>query len=98
MGLADRGHHLPSQLSGGEQQRVAIARALANRPAVLLADEPTGSLDTAVGAEIMELLTDLVATGERTLVLVTHEPAIARAAHRSVTLEDGRLATITVQR
>ena len=92
VGLAGRAHHLPSQLSGGEQQRVAIARALANRPAVLLADEPTGNLDTAAGAEFVDLLRGLVAGGEQTVVLITHEPAIARAAGRTVTLADGRLA------
>jgi putative ABC transport system ATP-binding protein len=91
VGLADRGHHLPSQLSGGEQQRVAIARALANRPAVLLADEPTGNLDTASGKEILEVLKRLVAKGNQTIVLITHEANIARAAKRTIRLRDGKI-------
>jgi ABC-type lipoprotein export system ATPase subunit len=95
VGLADRSHHLPSQLSGGEQQRVAIARALANRPAVLLADEPTGNLDTTSGREIVELLERLVAEGNQTIVLITHEPQIAAAAQRTISLKDGRILSDT---
>ena len=91
VGLADRGHHLPSQLSGGEQQRVAIARALANRPEVLLADEPTGNLDTKSGGEILELLQRLVTDGNQTVVLITHEQTIATAAQRVISLQDGRV-------
>jgi putative ABC transport system ATP-binding protein len=83
--------HLPSQLSGGEQQRVAIARSLANRPDVLLADEPTGNLDSATGAEIMSLLRDLNLDG-LTIVLITHDPSIAGSAGRVVRLRDGRVA------
>jgi putative ABC transport system ATP-binding protein len=95
VGLAHRAQHLPSQLSGGEQQRVAIARALANRPAVLLADEPTGNLDTASGSEILELLERLVAEGNQTIVLITHEPRIAEAAQRTISLKDGRILNDT---
>ena len=91
VGLGERLSHLPSQLSGGEQQRVAIARSLANRPDVLLADEPTGNLDSATGAEIMSLLRDLNADG-LTIVLITHDPSIAGSAGRVVRLQDGRVA------
>jgi putative ABC transport system ATP-binding protein len=91
VGLGERLSHLPSQLSGGEQQRVAIARSLANRPDVLLADEPTGNLDSATGDEIMALLHKLNADG-LTIVLITHDPSIAGAARRLVRLRDGRIA------
>jgi putative ABC transport system ATP-binding protein len=91
VGLGERRSHLPSQLSGGEQQRVAIARSLANRPDVLLADEPTGNLDSATGDEIMALLHELNADG-LTIVLITHDPSIAGAARRLVRLRDGRMA------
>jgi putative ABC transport system ATP-binding protein len=91
VGLAARGRHLPSQLSGGEQQRVAIARALANEPDVVLADEPTGNLDTQTGAEIMDLLRGLWQDG-LSVVLITHDPAVAGAAPRVVRLRDGRVA------
>ena len=82
VGLADRGHHYPSQLSGGEQQRVAIARALANDPPLLLADEPTGNLDSQTGHQVIELLLDVNRTRSTTLVLVTHDPELARAGRR----------------
>ena len=90
VGLADRAHHHPSQLSGGQQQRVAIARALINDPTVLLADEPTGNLDTRTSVEILVLLQQLNRQGI-TIVLVTHEPDIAAFASRVLTLRDGRL-------
>jgi putative ABC transport system ATP-binding protein len=91
VGLADRGHHYPSQLSGGEQQRVALARAFAARPPILLADEPTGNLDGATGRKILEILTDLRRREGTTLVLVTHDPAVAALADRSIHLRDGRV-------
>ena len=90
VGLADRAHHHPSQLSGGQQQRVAIARALINDPTVLLADEPTGNLDTRTSVGILVLLQQLNRQGI-TIVLVTHEPDIAAFASRVLTLRDGRL-------
>ncbi|HWA68029.1 MAG TPA: ABC transporter ATP-binding protein [Mycobacteriales bacterium] len=91
VGLADRVHHLPSRLSGGEQQRVAIARALANRPRVVIADEPTGNLDSATAAEVMALLAGLVDTGV-TIILATHSEEVASAAKRRIQLRDGEVA------
>ena len=89
VGLEERGHHYPSQLSGGEQQRVAIARALANRPPILLADEPTGNLDSATGRNIVELLVDVNRRRDTTLVLVTHDPELAERAEVTLTMRDG---------
>jgi putative ABC transport system ATP-binding protein len=91
VGLTDRAHHYPSQLSGGEQQRVAIARAFANRPSILLADEPTGNLDTVNGARVFDLLVALNRRHGTTLMLVTHEQALAGAADRRIALNAGRL-------
>jgi putative ABC transport system ATP-binding protein len=91
VGLDGRLHHYPSQLSGGEQQRVAIARALANNPPILLADEPTGNLDTATGRQIIELLLSINRDRGTTLVLVTHDPDLARVADFAVALRDGRV-------
>lgn len=90
VGLSHRVHHLPSELSGGEQQRVSIARALMNDPALVLADEPTGNLDAAAGAEVLKIFETLVAKG-RTVIVVTHDAAVASAAHRTVFLDDGRV-------
>jgi putative ABC transport system ATP-binding protein len=91
VGLGERGHHYPSQLSGGEQQRVALARAFAARPPILLADEPTGNLDGTTGRRILELLTELRRREGTTLVLVTHDPAVGALADRLIHLRDGRI-------
>ena len=91
VGLTDRGHHYPSQLSGGEQQRVAIARALANDPPIVLADEPTGNLDSATGHQIIDLLVAVNRERGRTLVLVTHDPELAGLADEVIALRDGRV-------
>ena len=91
VGLAQRGHHYPVQLSGGEQQRIALARAFATRPPILLADEPTGNLDGATGGRILELLTDLRRQAGTTLVLVTHDTSVARLTGRAIYLRDGRV-------
>lgn len=91
VGLRDRMHHLPAELSGGEQQRVAIARSLINDPSILFADEPTGNLDSKNGEVIMALLLDLARDGGRTLVVVTHDDHLARRGDRTVRIVDGRL-------
>jgi putative ABC transport system ATP-binding protein len=90
VGLTERRHHKPSELSGGQQQRVAIARALITKPTVLFADEPTGNLDSAAGAAVLELLRDAVAAGQ-TIVMVTHDPGAAAIADRVLFLADGRI-------
>lgn len=91
VGLAERGHHYPSQLSGGEQQRVALARAFAPKPALLLADEPTGNLDGVTGRVVLDLLAGMRADEGATLVLVTHDPVVAALADRRIHLRDGRI-------
>jgi putative ABC transport system ATP-binding protein len=90
VGLADRSHHWPNQLSGGEQQRVVIARAVVNEPALILADEPTGALDTNTGDEILSLFEDIHRNG-RTIIVVTHAAEVADRAGRRITLQDGQV-------
>lgn len=96
VGLGERTHHTSAQLSGGQQQRVAIARALVNQPAVILADEPTGNLDTATTHEIMQLFSELNRKGI-TIVMITHEPEVAEYASRQITFRDGAIVTDTDQ-
>lgn len=91
VGLGERLHHLPSELSGGEQQRVAIARALVNDPEIVFADEPTGNLDSKTGAGVMNVLLEMVGENKRTLIVVTHDPSLAESGDRKLLLADGRL-------
>ena len=93
VGLGDRTHHAPNELSGGQQQRVAIARALVNEPAILLADEPTGALDSKTGIEIMELFQSLHQDSGQTVILVTHDSYVARHTDRIIKLSDGRIVS-----
>jgi putative ABC transport system ATP-binding protein len=95
VGLSNRGHHYPSELSGGEQQRVAIARAFANSPKILLADEPTGNLDSKNGQHIFELMQQLHARSGVTLVLVTHDAALAERSERRIVMSDGKIVSDT---
>ncbi|MCH7873867.1 MAG: ABC transporter ATP-binding protein [Gemmatimonadetes bacterium] len=97
VGLGDRMHHKPNELSGGQRQRVAIARALVNDPSILLADEPTGNLDSVTSEDIMSVFESLHAQGQ-TIVVVTHETTVANHAHRVITLHDGRVHSDTFQR
>ena len=97
VGLAERAEHMPSQLSGGQQQRVAIARALVNNPKIILADEPTGALDSRSGMEIMELFQQLGGTGI-TNIVVTHEPHVGACASRMITMRDGKVVADVAQR
>ena len=96
--LTNRGHHYPTELSGGEQQRVAIARAFANQPKILLADEPTGNLDSKNGKHIFELMTGLHTKNSVTLVLVTHDIELARQAQRQIALRDGSIVSDEIKR
>jgi putative ABC transport system ATP-binding protein len=93
VGLAERMYHAPNELSGGQQQRVAIARALVNEPAILLADEPTGALDSKTGVEIMELFQSLYKDHGQTVILVTHDSYVARHTNRIIKLSDGRIVS-----
>ncbi len=95
VGLGDRYHHHPSQLSGGQQQRVAIARALVNRPSILMGDEPTGNLDSRTSREVIALFRELNERQRITVILVTHDPGIARNAERTIVLRDGRVVEDT---
>jgi len=98
VGLGGRSHHYPSQLSGGEQQRVALARALANDPPIVLADEPTGNLDSANGRHILDLLRNIHARRGATIVLVTHDAEVAAAAQARLVLRDGRVVENSIGR
>ena len=95
VGMADRANHVPAKLSGGEQQRVSIARSLMNDPMIVLADEPTGNLDVETAREVIQMLWEMTRSKGRSLVIVTHEPSIAKKADRILRLQDGRLADVT---
>ncbi len=91
VGMSDRGHHLPAQLSGGQRQKVAIARALANNPAIILADEPTGNLDSVSGDEVLSVFETLHSEHDTTILIVTHDPRVARRTHRILMMKDGKI-------
>jgi putative ABC transport system ATP-binding protein len=91
VGLKERAEHLPDELSGGEQQRIAIARALANQPTVILADEPTGDLDTKTGTEVVQVLYNTAKDQNATVIVVTHDPLIAEKADRQINMRDGQI-------
>ncbi len=91
VGLPDRGRHLPAQLSGGQRQKVAIARALANKPAIILADEPTGNLDSVSGDEVLNVFETLHSEHDTTIMIVTHDPRVARRTHRVLMMQDGKI-------
>src|SRR5512136_160263 len=91
VGISDRGHHLPAQLSGGQRQKVAIARALANKPAIILADEPTGNLDSVSGDEVLSVFETLHSEHNTTILIVTHDPRVARRTHRILMMKDGKI-------
>jgi putative ABC transport system ATP-binding protein len=93
VGLGDRTHHAPNELSGGQQQRVAIARAIVNEPAILLADEPTGALDSKTGVEIMDLFQSLHRDNGQTVILVTHDAHVARHTERIIRISDGKIVS-----
>jgi putative ABC transport system ATP-binding protein len=97
VGIADRAHHHPNQLSGGQQQRVAIARALLNKPSILMADEPTGNLDSKTSVEVMRIFQTLRAERGITIVLITHEPEIAEYGSRIVAFQDGKVVSDRVK-
>ena len=97
VGLGDRIYHKPTELSGGQQQRVAIARALVNEPSIIMADEPTGNLDSKVGQEVMDLLLSLNKENGTTLIIITHDPKVAEQAQRTIHLYDGRVHTEAVE-
>jgi len=94
VGLKERAQHLPDELSGGEQQRVAIARALANRPRIILADEPTGDLDTQTGSEVVRIMYEVARQEHAAVVVVTHDPIIAQRADRLLEMRDGRISEL----
>lgn len=98
VGLADRLHHKPTELSGGQQQRVAIARSLINNPNILLADEPTGNLDSTSGTQVMQLLSDLHRKEKKTIILITHDQELVRYADRTIHLRDGQVQKISGKR
>ena len=93
MGLADRAHHLPSEMSGGQKQRVAIARALITKPALILADEPTGALDSKTSREVMQVFRDLNKNEDMTVVIVTHDPGVGEQTNRIIRIADGEIVT-----